>query len=761
MRRTRLTLAVTLAAAVVGVPAAPSALASPALASPALASSADVDVQLIAMNDFHGRISETTGGDATLTDASGATITVGGAANVASTVRATRQAFLDAGGSEQASTFVGAGDLISASPFNSSVFSDEPTIEVLNAMGLDVSSVGNHEFDRGTEELRRISAATDGEFSDDVTACQGVTRGVDGCYSDSTGADFHGTDFPYLAANVVTAGTDTPMLPPYEILDVGSGQRMALIGVVTSTTPTIVAPDGITDVEFIDEATAINRYVPELQAQGIEAIGVLIHEGGENTGADAANPDGCAQLTGPLVDINDRTDAAVDLIISAHSHQAYDCLLTDPAGQPRLVTQAGFYGRLISDIRLVIDGSTGDVDRLCGTYAAANVPVTRTNPDPTVAGIVAYWNDRSAAAGDEVAGSATADIRRAGAFNPDGTYTAVRDAESSLGNLVAQAQLEAVQSPTYGDPVLAFMNPGGLRTDILAGDVTYGELFAVQPFGNTVNVTTLTGAGIRAVLEQQFQADGGPRASNLRLGTSAGFAYSFDPAQPYGQRVDPASITVNGVPIEPAASYRVAANSFLIGGGDSFTAFTNGTDPATGPVDVDTAVAYFANRSPVAPPAADHGTPTSFTSVPEPATGLGGSAAEPEVVGTTTGTSGTLGVAAAGFTCPTTATPPPTPPPTSTPTPAPTPTPTHGVGGGGAAGGPPTTGPVAAGGGPGTGPGAATGATGGTASGTTGTRELANTGTATGQLLGAGGLLLVTGGVAIAAGYRRRRGLTG
>ncbi len=714
MRRTRLTLAATMVAsvAVVGAPSA------------AQAAPADVPVQLITMNDFHGRISETSGGDATLTDASGATLTVGGSANIAATVASTRQAFLDAGGADGASAFVGAGDLVSASPYNSSVFKDEPTIEVLNAMGLDVSSVGNHEFDRGTDELRRISAATDGTFSDDVDACDGrlVDPGVDGCYEDSTGEDFHGTDYPYLAANVVMAGTDEPMLPPYEVLEVGGGQRMALIGVVTSTTPTIVAPDGITDVEFIDEATAINRYVPELQAQGIEAIGVLVHEGGENTGVDTTNPDGCTQLTGPIVDINDDVDAAVDLIISAHSHQAFNCLLTDPAGQPRLVTQAGFYGRLVSDIRLVIDGETGDVDRLCGVYRAANVPVTREDPDQTVADIVSYWDARAAEAGEVEVGTATADIRRAGAFNPDGSYTAVRDAESSLGNLVAQAQLEAVRTPAFGDPVLAFMNPGGLRTDIEAGPVTYGELFAVQPFGNTVDVTTLTGADIRAVLEQQFQAAGsttsaGPRASNLRLGTSAGFAYSYDPAQPYGQRVDPATITLDGVVIDAAGSYRVVANSFLVGGGDSFTAFTNGTDGATGPVDVDTSVAYFATNSPVPPPAADHSTATTFATAPAPATGLGGTTVEPEVVGTAAGTGGALGVSAAGFTC---AAATPVTPPTGTPGAQPVAGPGNGIPAG----------------------------------------RLADTGAATGQLTALGVGLLLAGGVATAAGYRRGRGVT-
>jgi 5'-nucleotidase len=730
LRRTRLTLAATMvaSAAVVGFPT----VASAAPAAPA----ADIPVQLMGINDFHGRISETTGTDSQLlTDpgpdgaygtADDVTTVVGGSASVATTVQATRAAFLAQGGTEAASLFVGAGDLISASPFDSSVFGDEPTVEVLNAMGLDVSSVGNHEFDRGTEELRRISAATDDEYSDDVEACpatlggQPFAAGVDGCFPDSTGEDFHGTDYPYLAANVIDTATGEPMLPPYEVFDVGGGKQMALIGVVTKTTPTIVSPAGIADVEFIDEAEAVNRWVPVLQAQGIEAIGVLIHEGGENEGGDSLDVNGCDQLTGPIVDINADVSPAVDLIVSGHSHQAYNCMVPDPAGNPRLLTQAGFYGRLISDIRLVIDGTTGDVDRLCGVYQATNVPVNRDAPDPDVAEIVGYWQDASADAGDEIVGSATADILRAQGVDANGNPAAVRDGESALGNLVAEAQLAAMDDPAYGDPVIAFMNPGGLRTDILAGDVTYGELFAVQPFGNTVNAITLTGADIRGVLEQQFQNPGGPRASNLRLGTSEGFAYSFDVTKPYGQRVDPATITLNGTAIDPAAEYRVVANSFLVGGGDSFSSFTNGTDPATGPVDVDTAVEYFEAESPVSPPAANHGTATTFATAPAPAAGLGGTTTEPTPVGTVDATSGALGVAGAGFTCPA----------------------APGAGGGTTTPGTPGTQPVAN---PGN----------GIAAG-----NLANTGAATGQLTALGAGLLLAGVAATAAGYRRGRGVT-
>jgi 5'-nucleotidase len=678
-----------------------------ASAASAAAAPADIPVQLVAMNDFHGRISETTGGDSILTTGEGpgpdgvpgnaddGTIVVGGAAHVAATVDALKASFA-AAHAGAASYVVGAGDLISASPFNSSVFKDEPTIEVLNAMGLDVSSVGNHEFDRGTEELRRISAATDNHYSDDVDACQGVTAEVDGCFTDSQGDPFAGAEFPYLAANVVMKDTGAPMLPPFQVFDVGAGRKIALIGVVTDTTTTIVSPAGIADVDFIDEATAVNRWVPTIQAMGIQSIGVLVHEGGSAGAAapPAAPYDGCSGLTGPILDINARTSSAVDVIVSAHSHQTYNCRLTDPDGQPRLVTQAGFYGRLVTDIRLSIDPLTGDVDRTGGAYSATNVPVTRTSADPAVAAIVAYWTDRSAVAGNVVVGRATADILRAGA--PPAAAT--RDAESSLGNLVAQSQLEALQEDQYGRPVIAFMNPGGLRTDIASGEVTYSELFDVQPFGNTVNAITLTGADVRQVLEEQFQKDQA-RGTQLVLGTSAGFRYGYDPARPYGDRVDPCSITLNGQVLDPAGAYRVAANSFLAVGGDSFTGFAHGTDPVTGPVDVDTAVGYFKAHSPVAPPAADHGTATSERL----GCGGGGGGAAP--------------------------TPPATP-------------------------APPVLQPIAGGG------------TGGAVGTGTGPRRssadagsLAYTGVPVAQFLGLGGALVAGGVVLTAAGYRRRRDL--
>ncbi len=594
---------------------------------PVAAAPGDIQVQLMAVNDFHGRIEVQSGGDGELITAPGpdgeygtdddVTELVGGAANLAVALDQQGADFTAGGGTAGNSFFVGAGDLISASPFTSSVFLDEPTIEVLNALGMDYSSVGNHEFDRGTDELLRI----------DGGGCVGE-QDVDSCFTDSTGdTTFDGADFPYLAANVVynddgLAPGET-ILPPYELLDVGDGQRLALIGVVTQTTPTIVSPTGVETVDFLDEAETINSYAAELTDPAfpggpVNAIGVLIHEGGTAVGPDAPDFNACDDLTGPIVDINAglATDD-VDLILSAHTHQAYNCRLPrtdeDAGSATRLVTQGGFYGKLLTDIRLDVDRNSGEIDP--ATMVALNVPVLQGAGDPEIASIVQYWTDRAAEQGQISVGSQTADIDRAYLVGAP-----VRDAESSLGNLIADAQLASVQSETFNEPVIAFMNPGGIRADLNClstgpedpeGNITFSEVFTVQPFGNTVNTLRLTGADIHQVLEEQFPNNPNTpdedevRTTLLQLSVSEGFSYDFDPNAEWGSAVDPASITLNGEVLDPEGVYTVAVNSFLAGGGDSFYGFTNGTDPVTGPVDVDAFADYITATSPVSPPALD------------------------------------------------------------------------------------------------------------------------------------------------------------
>lgn len=587
MRRTRVVWSFVAAALVAG---------SVAVGTPAAAAPGDVDVQLLALSDFHGRFTPQTGGDGTLPGFTGA---VGGAAYMATLLDQRAAAFAAASDNGDGSFFVGAGDLISASPFESSVYKDEPTIEVLNALGLDYSSVGNHEFDRGFEELQRI---IDG-------GCTGAPN-VDSCFTDSTGdTTFDGADFPYLGANVLDTATGEPVLPEYSIIETG-GVKLGLIGVVTSDVPTLVTPTGIVGLTFEDEATAINRVASELQAQGVQALAVLIHEGGLQNPAATSFYNQCNGLSGPIVDINANTTAAVDLIVSAHTHVPYDCSLLDPAGNLRPVTQAGFYGKAITDIRMEISTTTGDIDR--ATITADNIPVGHdVTPDPEIQAIVDYWLAESAGPRGEVLGTQSADLDRAYLAG-----AAVRTSESGFGNFIADAQLDSVQDnpAVFGNPVAAFMNPGGIRADINcatrdsgepSGTITFGEAFTAQPFSNNVNVETISGAAIDQTLEQQFiDPATGLERTMLHLSVSASLHYDFDARLPLGARVS--NVRIDGVLIDPAANYLIVANSFLTAGGDGFSALISAGEPAiTGPLDVDALADYIGENSPVAPPPLD------------------------------------------------------------------------------------------------------------------------------------------------------------
>ena len=637
-------------------------------------------------------------------------VDVGGAQYLADVVGDLRADFAASTGAtpdpESNSLLVSVGDNISAAPFESAVYKDEPTLEILDQLGLQVSSVGNHEFDRGLAELLRISGgAVNDAWTDDqgttVDACPATLDGepfqpgVDGCFAGPNGATFDGTGYPMLAANVTyTSGVNAgePILPPYVVFDVpgpaGTTLQLGMIGVVTTTTPEQVVPTGVANLTFGDEVQALDRYSGELAGQGVDAIVGLVHEGGSQSAVTAPATNGyqdCAgQLAGQRIGaIASAASTRIDALLTGHSHVPYNCTIADPAGNDRKVTQAGFYGKAVTDLRLQINPTTGEIDR--ASVTAQNVPVARLNSDPAVAAVSDYWLGEAQADGNVPAGSITADINRA----RDANGAPVRDRESSLGNLVADSQLAALQSdPLYGDPVIAFMNPGGLRTDLAYapdGQVTYREVFDVQPFSNFVNALTLTGAQIDELLEQQFPNPAG-RTTQLLLSASAGFSYTYDPTAGYGSHVEACSITLDGQVLDPQGDYRVAANSFLTPGGDGFTAFLSGTDVVPGPLDAQTFQDYIIANSPVAPPAADRITVSE----------------EPFVCATpTTGGSGTPG--------------------------------TPGI---------PGTQPIAN---PGN----------GIAAG-----NLADTGAATGQLTALGVGLLVAGGVATAAGYRRGRGVT-
>lgn len=520
-----------------------------------------VEVQVLALNDFHGNLVPPSGSSGRVTVAPNTTVDAGGAEYLATHVKA-----LEA--TNPNTVVVSAGDLIGASPLISALFHDEPTIEAFNEIGLDFNAVGNHEFDEGAAELLRMQ--------------RGGCHPEDGCLD---GDGFRGADFQFLAANVVRKDNGRTLFPAYKIRTF-RGAKVAFIGMTLEGTPSIVTPSGISNLEFRDEADTVNALIPELKKKGVNAVVVVVHEGGLQPSPSPYN--GCAGISGPIVDIVERFDPAVDLVITGHTHQPYNCVVNDMP-----VSSAFSFGRLVTDIDMTIDRKTGEPTAI----TVNNVIVTRTvAKDPEITSIIEKYQALAAPIANRVIGSITGDIT-----------TAANDAgESTLGDVIADAQLDATNDPGTGEAVIAFMNPGGIRANLtsaqisgseLPGEVTYGESFTVQPFGNNLVTMTYTGAQLDAILEQQF--DNPAAGQNRILQVSEGFTYTWSMSAPLGDKVS--DLALDGVPIDPAASYRVTMNSFLADGGDNFSGFTAGTDRLGGVVDTDALEAYFAAESPVAP----------------------------------------------------------------------------------------------------------------------------------------------------------------
>jgi 5'-nucleotidase len=513
--------------------------------------SGTVNVQILALNDFHGNLLPPSGSSGRI-----GSVDAGGVQYLATHVNNLRA-------TNPNTVFVSAGDMIGASPLISALFHDEPSIEAFNAMGLDFNAVGNHEFDEGVYELIRMQ--------------EGGCHPVDGCQD---GDAFEGAEFRFLAANVTWKKNDKPIFPAYKTRSF-DGVHVAFIGMTLEGTPNIVTPSGISDVNFKDEADTVNALIPELKQKGIETIVVVIHEGGFPTGGFNE----CPGISGPIVDIVNRTDDEVDLFITGHTHQAYNCIID---GRP--VTSSASFGRVVTDIDLTIDRATGDVM----SATANNNIVTRTvSLDPFVTTLVSKYQTMVAPLQNRVIGSITADITRT--QNPAG--------ESALGDVIADAQLDATNDPGFGEAVVAFMNPGGIRADLTfsqisggeqPGEVTYGEMFTVQPFGNSMVTMTLSGTQIDTLLETQWVV-------NRVLQVSNGFTYQWSLGAPVGSKVDIASIMINGVTVDPNGSYRVTVNSFLADGGDGFAVLTQGTNRLGGEVDTDAFEKYFAANSPDEP----------------------------------------------------------------------------------------------------------------------------------------------------------------
>jgi 5'-nucleotidase len=569
--------------------------------------SQETHVQLLAINDLHGHLAPNTPGTIQIGccnpvfNSSGVqtgwtqkTVPAGGIAYLAAHIKALRA-------TNPNTITVGAGDMIGASPLVSALFHDEPTIEALNGMGLDVTGVGNHEFDEGVDELLRMR--------------YGNQQGGDGCHpvdGCQDGTPFGGSIFEYLAANVFYKGTNQTILPPYEVHKVGN-TKIAFIGLTFEGTPTVVTPSAVEGLEFRPEISTVNGLVNQLRnSQGVKAFVVLLHQGGTQRppappASPATQPNGdeytdvnrCVNFSGPEMEqIAAGLDPRVSVIISAHTHQPYICTM---AG--KLVTSAASFGRLVTDVDLTIDTRSKAIT----TATASNRIVTQNvTPDPAAQAILDKYTALSAPLANRIIGSITADIRSA-RDTPSGQNAA---GEQPMGDVIADAMLEATKPTDFGGAVAAFMNSGGVRAGLLfnqisggeqPGQVTYGEAFTVQPFGNTLVVKTCTGQQIYDVLNQQFN---NPSAgSNRIMLPSANVHYQWTTVD--GPHVVDGTVSFDGgtTVINKAASYRVVVNNFMADGGDNYTVFRSCTEPLGGDVDLDAFARYLGAHSPLAPPA--------------------------------------------------------------------------------------------------------------------------------------------------------------
>ena len=483
---------------------------------PPAANNRFIQVQLLGINDLHGQInvSRKVGGK------------LAGRADYLGAYLKQREA------ENKNTLLVQAGDMVGASPPASALLQDEPTIEILNNLGFDIGTVGNHEFDEGVKELLRL---------------------INGGTHEETG-NFGGANFPWVAANVINQKTGESILPPYKVLKV-NGMEIGFIGVVTTETPTIVVPSGVEGLTFSNEVEAINRNVAELKKQGVRSIVVLAHNPG-TSGLNGENP------TGGLVDIANNVDDEVDIIFGGHNHAYMNATIDN-----KLVIQSYSYGTAFSDVDIEIDPKTKDI-----VTKRAEIITTfqeEIEPDPEIAKMVANYEATVEPIVNRVIGSTSVDL------------TALRNenGESILGDLIADAQRQALKTD------IAFMNPGGIRADINPGDITWGEIYTVQPFNNDMVKMTMTGQQIREVLNQQW----GTKTTMLQI---SGFSYTWDENLPAGQKVGNIQLP-DGTQMDPNKNYTVAANIFLAGGGDGFTVFTKAQNKEIGPVDLDVLVDFI------------------------------------------------------------------------------------------------------------------------------------------------------------------------
>jgi 5'-nucleotidase len=520
-----------------------------------------IEVQVLAFNDFHGNLEPPAPVEVAQADGTRSKIQTGGVAHLAAALEGLRTGHPN-------TVTVSAGDTIGASPLISAYYLDEPTITAMNLLGLEFNSVGNHEFDRGTDELRRMQAG----------GCAKFTRRTP-CAVEH----FAGARFAYLAANALQADNST-IFPATGIKRFGP-ITVGFIGMTLQDTGSLVTPSGVKGMTFTEEAATANALVPSLKARGADAIVLLIHQGGKlpqlTTGAT------CNGLYGDILPIISKLDPAITTIVSGHTHWAYVCRGTAGVGSGRLLTSAGKNGYFVTDLRLHFDPVTR---RLVG-QDADNIVVG--NGERGVDLGEQALVERYAAAVKPIADRVIGHLSGQATTDPD-------DGESAAADLIADSMLEATRDAERGGAQIALVNATGVRVSLAPGDVTYKEAFSMMPFGNNLLVMTLTGAQLKAVLEQQYAIP--LRTGKTRpaaLAPSAGFTYRVDLSKPEGSRVS--QLRLDGMAIAPDGRYRVVVNNYLASGGDGLSAFTEGTDVAdTGIIDIDALVAWIARGQ--APP---------------------------------------------------------------------------------------------------------------------------------------------------------------
>ncbi|TCU59671.1 5'-nucleotidase [Novosphingobium sp. PhB57] len=538
-------------------------------ASPAASSgqAGPIEVGVIAINDFHGAL-EPPNQSVDAPDGHGNEVSVpaGGGAWLASAVDSLKARHAN-------NVVVAAGDLTSASQLASSLYLDEPAVGVMNRVGVEFNAVGNHEFDRGWQELRRLQNG----------GCEKNTR-LQPCQLEP----FKGANYKYLAAST-TLPDGSPLFPATGVKTFGEGKdriTVGFVGLSLKSVPTLVAPDRVAGLKFADEADTINRAAGQLKAAGADAVVVLIHQGGRTAGTP--DPNGCNEMTGDIQPILDRLNPGVDVVVSGHTHWAYVCDYgANTRTGPILLTSAGVYGKLVTDITLRFDPVT---HKLLGRRASnlivqspayksakGEVPNSdafpRFQPREDVAAYIQRYKDASLHLVARPVGRLSGPLAKE---EENGVGKG-----GALGNLIADSQLAATRK---AGAQIAFLNPFGIRTSLIPaadGTVTFGQIYAVEPFNNEIVTMSLTGAQIRATLEQGLDDSGDKQI----LAPSQGMRVAFDMRRPSGARIT--GITLDGKPLDPAKSYRVSVVNFLAEGGDGFSGFAQGTERTRGAIDLE------------------------------------------------------------------------------------------------------------------------------------------------------------------------------